>query len=76
MDVAGGTGNTYTKWISPVNLLESVPPKVSSPFVMESVVVGSKEIPICFESKRPRENALSKTVGTSPSFEVVPALDE
>ena len=32
--------------IAPVNLLESVPPKVSSPFVTDADVVGSNETPI------------------------------
>lgn len=41
-----GKYRSYTKEMDPVNLLESVPPKSSSPFVDEMVVVGSNEIPI------------------------------
>ena len=35
--------------IVPVNLVESVPPKVSSPFVTEAEFVGSKETPISLD---------------------------
>ena len=67
---------TYTKLRSPLNLLESTPPNVSSPFVIESVVVGSKDMPISFVVTRPWEKALSSTVGTSPPSDVVPAMIE
>ena len=34
--------------IEPVHLLESTPPKVSSPFPLERDVIGLKEIPTRF----------------------------
>ena len=34
---------TYVKLIDPVNLLESVPPNVTSPLVDSKVVVGSND---------------------------------
>jgi len=49
--------------IAPVNLLESVPPKVSSPFVTDADVVGSNETPISSDVIVPCENRLSVTVG-------------
>ena len=52
---------TYTKLIEPENLLESVPPKVSSPFVTESCVVGSNEIATKFWLMTACENRLSVT---------------
>lgn len=49
---------------SPVILLESMPPKVSSPFVTGSAdPVGWNDIPIMSASMKPWENALSMTVG-------------
>ena len=57
---------------SPSNLLVSTPPNVSSPLASLSEVVGAKEIPTSFVSSRPRENALSVTVGTELPSEVVP----
>ena len=53
----------HTKFKGPVNLLVSTPPKVSSPFWLFTLVVGSKEIPISCASMRPWANALSVTVG-------------
>lgn len=44
--LAGEVEVMGTKVIDPVNLDESVPPKVISPFVTESDVVGSNETPI------------------------------
>ena len=44
-------------------LLGSTPPKVISPFGLLSIVVGSKETPRTFAGIRPREKALSVTVG-------------
>lgn len=41
--------------IDPVNLDESVPPKVISPFVTDADVVGSNEIPIRSEEIVPIE---------------------
>ena len=61
----------YTKVISPVNLLESTPPKVSSPFVTLSDVVGSKDIPSILFEMRPALKALSVTVGIVPPLVVV-----
>ena len=58
-----------------MNLLESVPPKVSSPLVTDGEVVGSKEMPISLLFRRPKEKALSRTVGTVPPLDVVPMLD-
>lgn len=54
-----------------MNLLVSTPPKVSSPFVMDSEVVGSKEIPTCFAPIIPASNRLSVTVGIIPPADVV-----
>ena len=62
--------------ISPTNLLGSIPPKISSPLVSDSDVVGSKEIPTSFVASKPSENALSVTVGTVPPPVVVSALDQ
>ena len=56
--------DTYTKFRGPVNLLVSMPPKVSSPFVLFSVVVGSNEIPNMCAGMSPAVKALSVTVGT------------
>ena len=47
-----------------MNLVESIPPKVSSPFVVSRLVVGANEIPTSCASMRPCTNALSVTVGT------------
>ena len=47
--------------MEPVNLLESVPPKVSSPLVTVSSVVGSKETPTTALEMRPCFNKLSVT---------------
>lgn len=47
--------------MAPVNLLESVPPKVSSPFVDSSDVVGSNETATTSDEMRPWESALSVT---------------
>lgn len=55
---------SYTKLRGPVNLLESMPPKVSSPFVISRLVVGANEMPTSCASIRPCANALSVTVGT------------
>jgi hypothetical protein len=43
--------------IAPVNLVESAPPKVSSPFVTDAELVGSNETPISSELIVP-ENTL------------------
>ncbi len=48
--------------MAPVNLLESVPPKVSSPLVEVKLVVGSKETATKFEVIIPCENKLSVTI--------------
>lgn len=64
----------YTYAISPVYLLESVPPKVSSPLVVDSSVVGSNEMPTSSASIRPSAKALSRTVGISPPLDVVPSV--
>ena len=56
---------TDTKRNSPgVNLLGLTPPKVSSPFVLLSDVVGRKEIPTTDSLIRPWATALSVMVGT------------
>lgn len=59
--------------MSPVNLLESVPPNVSSPLVLESEVVGWKDIPITSVGMEPCANRLSVMVGTV-SASVVPSV--
>lgn len=66
--------STYTVCSDPVNLLGSAPPKLSSPLVIESEVVGSKETPTCLAPMRPAVNALSVTVGTGLPSEVVPRV--
>ena len=68
------TGSKYNVLRVPLNLLESTPPKVSSPLVIDKEVVGSKEIPICFAEMIPWENKLSVTVGTNPPADVVPDI--
>lgn len=47
--------------MEPVNLEESVPPKVNSPLVTDSEVVGSKETAIRFWEMVPWEKRLSVT---------------
>jgi hypothetical protein len=49
--------------MAPVYLVASVPPKVSSPLVSVSVVVGSKEIPTTTSAIVPWLYRLSVTVG-------------
>jgi hypothetical protein len=50
--------------ISPVNLLRSVPPNVSSPFLTgEVVVVGSKDTETILDAMVPWLKRLSVTVG-------------
>ena len=63
---------TYNMWRVPLNLVASGPPKVSSPLVMDSAVVGSNETPTCLAPMIPAANRLSVTVGTRPPAEVVP----
>ena len=55
--------DTYTNSISPLNLLGLTPPKVSSPFVASSVVVGSKETATRLSEIAPSLNKLSVKVG-------------
>ena len=57
------TITAYTKVILPVNLDESVPPKVNSPLSFGVVVVGSKDMPISLDVMVPWLNRLSVTVG-------------
>lgn len=54
---------TYTNVSGPVNLVSSMPPKVSSPFVDSSDCVGAKAMPISCAPIKPWLNALSVTVG-------------
>lgn len=54
---------TYTNVSGPVNLVSSMPPKVSSPFVESSDCVGANAMPISCASIKPWLNALSVTVG-------------
>jgi hypothetical protein len=54
----------YVKLIAPVNLVESVPPHVSSPFVTLSEVVGSNETATRFAEIVPALKRLPVTVGT------------
>ena len=56
--------DTYTKVISPVNLLESIPPNVSCPLGSDSEVAGANEMPTSFVASSPCVKALSVTVGT------------
>ena len=49
--------------IEPVNLEESVPPNVSSPFCSEAVVVGSKDTETMLAGIVPWLKRLSVTVG-------------
>ena len=49
--------------IDPVYLVESVPPKVNSPFWLSSVVVGSKDTATRSDGIVPWLNRLSVTVG-------------
>lgn len=74
-------GSAYTKRRSPLNRVPGVPcgstaPTVISPIESEALVTGVMERAISFESIRPRENALSKIVGTNAPFEVVPVPNE
>src|SRR5882757_388515 len=55
--------STYTQVIAPVNLVESVPPNVNSPFLVDVVVVGAKDMPISSDVMVPWLNRLSVTVG-------------
>ena len=48
--------------MEPVNLLESVAPKVNSPLVLDSELVGSKETASKFEGMVPWLNRLSVTM--------------
>jgi hypothetical protein len=54
--------------ISPVNLLESVPPKVSSPFSISNKVVGSNEIATRLSGIFPCLNKLSVTLHSALIF--------
>lgn len=67
---------THVYVIEPVYLLESVPPKVSSPFVEEVEVVGSKEMPTSYALMRPWEYALSVTVGMQADSSSVNVPDQ
>lgn len=67
--------DTDTVFSVPVYLLVSTPPNDSSPLLAETDVVGSKEIPTCFEPMSPREYALSVTVGIDSRPEVVPIVE-
>ncbi len=49
--------------IVPVNLVESVPPKVNSPFLTDVVVVGSKDTETRSDEIVPWLKRLSVTVG-------------
>ena len=62
------------KVMEPVNLEESVPPKVSSPFSTEEVVVGSKETATESTGMVPCEYRLSVNVGTDETPETVPSV--
>ena len=53
---------THAKEIEPVNLEESVPPKVSSPLVTLSELVGAKDTATKFEVMMRCEKRLSVTV--------------
>ena len=54
---------TYVNATSPVNFEESVPPKVSSPFLTELVFVGSKDTETRLAEMAPWLKRLSVTVG-------------
>ena len=51
----------YTKLMAPVNLLESVPPNVSSPLTISGVSVGSNETETRSSEMIPCEKRLSVT---------------
>ena len=53
---------TYTKLIEPENLLESVPPKVSSPLTISGTLVGSNETETRSSVMTPCANRLSVTI--------------
>jgi hypothetical protein len=53
--------------IDPVNLVESVPPNVNSPFLLESEVVGSNDTETMSDGMVPWLKRLSVTVGTELS---------
>lgn len=53
--------------MEPVYLLESTPPKVSSPLALESVVVGANETATEFREMVPWESKLSVTGARSAS---------
>jgi len=55
--------STYTQVIAPVNLVESVPPNVNSPFLTDVVVVGSKDTATSSDVMVPWLKSLSVTVG-------------
>jgi hypothetical protein len=57
------TTRAYMFVIDPVNLVESVPPNVNSPFAFDDVVVGSKDTETRSDGIVPWPNRLSVTVG-------------
>jgi hypothetical protein len=57
------TTRAYMFVIDPVNLVESVPPNVNSPFWFDDVVVGSKDTETRSDGIVPWLNRLSVTVG-------------
>ena len=56
--------HTYAYAIDPVNLVESVSPNVSSPFLTNLAVVGSKDTETRLGGIAPLLKRLSVTVGT------------
>ena len=54
--------NTHTKLIEPENLVESVPPKVSSPLTISGELVGSNETETKSWVMIPCANRLSVTI--------------
>jgi hypothetical protein len=63
MELEPVTTRAYMFVIDPVNLVESVPPNVNSPFGLDDVVVGSKDTETRSDGMVPWLNRLSVTVG-------------
>ena len=72
--LAGDVVVMGVKETDPVNLDESVPPKVSSPFWSEVEFVGAKNMPTTSWVMVPWDNRLSGTVGTVSVLSTVPAM--
>ena len=68
----GIISHPYTVCRGPVNLLESTPPKVISPFASEGDAMGPRKMPTCFAEIAPWVKRLSRTVGNVRPLDVVP----